>query len=333
MMKENVRIKYINQLEEYEEKATEYTMPTGGNKYLKHPFNNLPKTLSDDEDFMFDAIEVDYGKSFKFASKRLKDNKYFVLEALDYVHTNYKEISTKLRFDIDIIKKAQPNDFKLFGKEILNNKDKLYKIFENSQNKDFRSYKLIPIKIRSDINFFLKLLNIPNQSSMQLSCSGKCLLWATSKVIDDNKIISAALKRDPSSLKYLSKKTQSNKKIINLVMKKSGFLPENIEKKLLKKKSFIMEYLKFNKGHVYDDLDNKFKNDKDIAFAAFKINPYINYKCLPKKFTTDSKFLIKIMNLTKVIKLIKKNNSEVYEDICDDLNKFKHLKVVKNILK
>ena len=67
-----------------------------------------------------------------------------------------------------------------------------------------------------------------------------------------------------------------------------------------------MKYLKFNVGHIYDDLDDKFKNDKEIAFTAFKINPDINYECLPKKFKDDPKFLIRVvvLNIEKLKKQI-----------------------------
>ena len=325
-MEKNIKQKHLEQLEEYSFKVTQYVMPGGGDKNPIHPFKKLPKILSDDEEFMIECIEIDNGESFKLASKRLKKDKGFVLEALQYSNTNYDDLNPKLKCDSDVIKEAQANDFKYFGKEILNDKNTIYEIFKNSYNKEFKSYKLIPNRIRSDINFFLKLLSIPNQTSIQLSCSGRCLLWATNKVINNNKIINTALKREPSSLKYLSKTTQSDKKILDYVLKKAGFLPKNIEKKLLKKKSFIMKKIKYDYGHIYDDLEDKFKNDKDIAFAAFKINPDINYNCLPKKFKDDPKFLIRVVNS------LKKDDSEIYEDICEDLNRFKHLEIVKKPL-
>ena len=325
MMKKDIRQKYLDQLDEYRLKVTQSVMPGGGDKDPIYPFKKLPKILSDDEDFMIQCIEID-GESFQFASKRLKNDKSFVLEAFLYPNTNYEYLNPKLKCDVDVIKQALANDFKYFGKEILNDKNKIYEIFKNSYDKEFKSYKLIPNRIRSDINFFLKLLSIPNQTSQQLVCSGKCLLWATNKVINNNKIINTALKREPSSLKYLSKKTQSDKKIIDYVMKKAGFLPKNIEKKLLKKKSFIMKYLKFNLGHIYDDLEDKFKNDKDIAFAAFKINPEINYDRLTKKFKNDPKFLIRVVNS------LKKEDFQIYEDVYKDLNRFKHLEITKKPL-
>jgi len=334
-MKKNIRQKYLNQLEEYSSKVIQYIMPGGGGKNPSHPYKKLPKELCDDEEFMLESIEIDDAECFKFASQRLKNQKNFVLQAMPYVNARYEDLSSVLKSDIDVIKAGRGNDFKYFGKNILNDKNKIYEIFKNSKNKDFKSYKLIPIKIRSDVDFFIKLLTIPNQRSQQLACSGICLLWATNKVINSKKIINTALKREPSSLEYLSKKTQSDKKILDYVLKKAGFLPDHIEKKLLKKKSFIMKKIKYDTGHIYEDLDNKFKNDKDIAFSAVKINPNKNYDLLPKKFKNDPKFLIKLVNSIKKNQWVQLSvgASEVCENVCDDLKKFSHLDIVKNTLK
>ena len=325
-MKKKLREKYLNEIDKYRNKQIEYIMPGGGGEDPKYPFKKFPKELSDDYDFILHCIEIDNGESFKLASNRLKNNKNFVLDALEFVNTKYEDLNSNLQKDMDIIKKAQANDFKLFGKKIINDKDKIYEIFENSNNKEFKSYKLIPNRIRSDVNFFLKLLTIKNQSSQQLVCSGRCLLWATNKVINNKKIINTALKREPSSLKYLGKKTKEDKKILDYVLKKAGFLPDEIEKKLLKKKSFVLKKIKYDTGHVYEELDNKFKNDKDIAFAAVKINPNKNYQLLPIKFKDDLKFM------TKLINSLKMDDFQIFEDIYEDLKKFENNRNYKKIL-
>ncbi len=325
-MKKNIKQKYLNQLEEYSSKVIQYIMPGGGGKNPLHPYKKLPKELCDDEEFMLESIEIDDAECFKFASQRLKNQKNFVLQAMPYVNARYEDLSSVLKSDIDVIKAGRGNDFESFGNKIIKDKDKIYEIYENSNDKEFKSYKLIPINIRSDVDFFIKLLTIPNQTSQQLVCSGKCLLWATNKVINSKKIINTALKREPSSLKYLSKKTQSDKKILDYVLKKAGFLPDHIEKRLLKKKSFIMKKIKYDTGHIYEDLDNKFKNDKEIALAAVKINPNKNYQILPAKFKNDPKFLTKFVNSLKM------DDFQIFEEIYEDLKMFEKNKNYKNIL-
>ena len=51
-MKKKIRQKYLDQLDEYSFKVTEYVMGVDDKDPI-HPFKKLPKILSDDEDFMY----------------------------------------------------------------------------------------------------------------------------------------------------------------------------------------------------------------------------------------------------------------------------------------
>ena len=132
--------KYLDLLDEYVMACVQFIMPEGGDPPPPHPYIKISKSLLDDEEFILESMIVDNGECFKYISKRLKNKKEFVLEALDYYNTSYKDISLKLQKDIDIIKAAKANNFKDFGKDIIINKDKIYEIYEDSKNKDFKSY-------------------------------------------------------------------------------------------------------------------------------------------------------------------------------------------------
>ena len=82
-MKKKIRERYLNEIDKYRNKSIEYIMPGGGvEDQPKFPFKKFPKELSDDYDFMLQCIEIDNGESFKLASKRLKNDKFFVFEYL-----------------------------------------------------------------------------------------------------------------------------------------------------------------------------------------------------------------------------------------------------------
>jgi hypothetical protein len=202
---ELIKKKFFKLLKEYTADVDAAIVPpsisgTFGKLPDKHPFEDAPKEVLDDENFLLKCFKIDDAECFQFASLRLRNKKTFVMKALVYAYPEQSHIGDKIKYDFDIIldlSRNQLKDFSKYGKKILNDKNKLYKIIKNTnfygdKHGKFKSYKSIPNRIRSDKNFFIKLLKLNHEHTY----GGKVnyLAWANKNVLKDKKIINLTKK-------------------------------------------------------------------------------------------------------------------------------------------
>ena len=110
--------KYLHLLEVYRDEVSEANYPyseKSGQYPEKHPFEDAPAEILDDEEFLLDCFEHDYAECFKFCSYRLRNKKDFVMQALKYAGPEYDQIGDNLKNDFDIIKSFKVKDFSKFG--------------------------------------------------------------------------------------------------------------------------------------------------------------------------------------------------------------------------
>ena len=68
--------KYLHLLEVYRDEVSEANYPyseKSGQYPEKHPFEDAPAEILDDEEFLLDCFEHDYAECFKFCSYRLEE--------------------------------------------------------------------------------------------------------------------------------------------------------------------------------------------------------------------------------------------------------------------
>ena len=148
-----LREKFSNLLLGYRDQMDEANYPyseTYGEDPKKHPFEDAPAELMDDEEYLLRCLEVDDGVCFQFASERLRNKKEFVLKASD--HYQFEDhislMGDSLKKDLDIIIKTGLSEFGEFGDEILNDKNKLFKIIKKKNQINFsRTLLLFPTKL------------------------------------------------------------------------------------------------------------------------------------------------------------------------------------------
>ena len=95
-----LQVKYLNLLQEYSNEVSEANYPyseKSGQYPDKHPFEDAPAEILDDEELMLECFEYDYAECFKFCSYRLRNKKDFVMEALRYAGPEYDQIGENLK--------------------------------------------------------------------------------------------------------------------------------------------------------------------------------------------------------------------------------------------
>ena len=158
-----LQVKYFNLLQEYSNEVSEANYPyseKSGQYPEKHPFEDAPAEILDDEELMLDCFEYDYAECFKFCSYRLRNKKDCVMDALKYAGPEYDQIGEKLKNDFDILKSFKISDFSKYGYDIINDENKLLQLIKSSNYKDFTNYHWLSVhRGNKKKDFFLKLID------------------------------------------------------------------------------------------------------------------------------------------------------------------------------
>lgn len=279
------------------------------------------KELKDNKEIVKAAIKKNRS-SFKYASDRLKDDKELAMMALPGYGV-YKELSSRLKIDRDIILKAAQSDIE-------------YIIKENPE-------------LLSDLEFA--------RSAVEMK--GLNLKYLDKSVRNDEEVVSLAVKNDHKAFEYASERIKTNKEVI-IKLIKSNVEVYMILEDYLKKDNLIMDtyleqekrqwmyidnypkdktfYIKaLQKGlQIYGRLDNQFKTDKDIIIAASE-SEQVEYCNLSEEHKNNEEIALHVIHkdedlLCAPIKI--KNNPRIISNmIKNNKNKGKLLQYVGEEIK
>ena len=284
-----LREKFSNLLQGYRNQMDEAIYPyseTYGEDPEKHPFEDAPAELMDDEEYLLRCLEVDDGACFQFASERLKNKKEFVLKASD--HYQFEDhislMGDSLKKDLDIIIKTGLSEFGEFGDEILNDKNKLFKIIKKKSHKVFDDPSSLPDKIKSDKNFFLKLSKLKDAENT--------IKWANDEIQNDKTVIESYLKKSPAAIEHINKNNQNYTKYVSYAISKDGKLIDSVDKKFSKIKAYVLKAVK-TYSNIFKSIriDKKFRKDKEIVLTCLKKDPTM-LKYVDEKFRKDRKIVL-----------------------------------------
>ncbi|KAG2375391.1 hypothetical protein C9374_010014 [Naegleria lovaniensis] len=160
--------------------------------------DELELELTSDFQTMLSLIHVG-GAPFQLAALSLKQDKEFVLKALDYVDISLKELSSELHYDYDIVLKAV--------------------------QRDPTNYVYIPHQLKS--NKILVLEMIRNAYKLKKPMSGLLSNKSFIEIFEKNVIplhrsdcdvVELAIRQDPRALSYASESLKKNKPFIMLAL-------------------------------------------------------------------------------------------------------------------
>jgi len=253
----------------------------------KHPFEDAPAEILDDEEFLLDCFEHDYAECFKFCSYRLRNKKDFVMQALKYAGPEYDQIGDNLKNDFDIIKSFKVKDFSKFGFDNIKDEKKLLQLINKSNYKDYKNYHWLSVYgVSKKKNFFLSLLD--NSYNAEF-----CLKWADNSLKNDFNFISKCISKNARSIKFANKNINKFEKLVLKAIKKDGEILKSLGSQFLNNKKVILLAAETN-GEVYKYINKSLRNDKQIAFKCLLKDPQM-LRLANKKFKANKNLILKLI--------------------------------------
>ena len=285
-----LQAKYFNLLEEYYNEVSEANYPYSekANQYPdKHPFEDAPAEILDNEEFMLECLELDSDECFKFCSYRLRDKKDFVMEALKYAYPEYNQVGEKLKNDFDILKSLKVKDFSKFGHDIMKDENKLLQLTKNFNYKDFINYQWLSVyDINKKKDFFLKLIDDSYNAEF-------CLRWADNSLKSDFNFISKCISKNAKSIKFVNKNINKFEKLVLKAIKKDGAILKSLGSKFLNNKKVILLAAQTN-GEIFKYINKSLRNEKQIAFKCLLKDPQM-LRLANKKFKANKNLILKLI--------------------------------------
>jgi len=285
-----LQVKYYNLLEDYSNEVSEANYPYSekANQYPeKHPFENAPAEILDDEEFMLDCFELDYAECFKFCSYRLRNKKDFVMEALKNAGPEYEHIGDDLKNDFDIIKSFRVKDFSKFGYDNIKDEKKLFNLINKTNYKDYSNYHWLSIHgVSKKKNFFLSLID--NSYNAEF-----CLKWADKSLKSDFNFISKCISKNARSIKFANQNINQFEKLVLKAIEKDGEILKSLGSKFLNNKKVILLAAQTN-GEIFKYINKSLRNDKQIAFKCLLKDPQM-LRLANKKFKANKNLILKLI--------------------------------------
>ena len=285
-----LQVKYFNLLQEYSNEVSEANYPyseKSGQYPEKHPFENAPAEILDDEELMLECFEYDYAECFKFCSYRLRNKKDFVMEALKYAGPEYDQIGENLKNDFDVLKSLRISDFSKFGYDNIKDEKKLLKLINKSNCKDYTNYHWLSVYgVSKKKNFFLKLIDDSYNAEF-------CLKWADNSLKNDFNFISKCIAKNAKSIKFANKNINKFEKLVLKAIKKDGEILKSLGSKFLNNKKVILLAAETN-GEVFKYINKSLRNDKQIAFKCLLKDPQM-LRLANKKFKANKNLILKLI--------------------------------------
>ena len=285
-----LQTQYFAALQQYEHEISEASYPyseTAGQYPEKHPFENAPAEILDDEKFLIECFELDHAECFKFCSYRLRNKKDFVMKALKHTNPEHDLIGDNLKHDFDILKNLNLKDFSKFGQKILKDEKKILQIIKKSNYSDYKNYHWLSFYgISKKKSFFLNLIDNSNNTEF-------CLKWADNSLKNDFNFISQCISKNAKSIKFANKNINKFEKLVLKAIKKDGEVFKSLGSNFLNNKKIILLAAKTN-GEVFRYIKKSLRNDKQIAFKCLLKNPQM-LRLADKKFKANKNFILKLI--------------------------------------
>jgi hypothetical protein len=243
----------------------------------------------------YDKKDVDYIKNkwtydnIDFSNKYLRNDKLFVLMAVNKFGIYYKNISNELKYDMQIIYNAVLNDFnclEYIPNEYKNNKEFI---------KKYLTYNGCNIRYASEeLKNDGELVNIAISHDYG---SEYVLKYLNHLYKDNEEFIIPILNKYPNCFEYISKRLQNKKEIIMLCINNLKKLHNNYNHILFlindvnkNDKEIVLPLVSMN-GRDISYISGNLALDTDIVYAAIKNDPTA-YKYIDKSFFNNKEFIL-----------------------------------------
>ena len=267
-----------------------------------------------DVEYIDKHFSLFYNSSFDFPNEELRNDKLFVLMAVNHNSKYYEKISDELKYDKQIIYNAVNNDYnclEYIPNEYKDNKEIMKKCIKyNGCSIRFASNKL-----KNDI----ELVNLSVEKEYNNG-----LEYLSDSYKDNEEFIKPLLIKYPICFKHISNRLQNKKEIIMLCIEKLKKIKsyENYNKilsiindKNKNDKDIVLPLVSMNGNHI-KYVSDFLALDKDIVYAAIKNDP-TSYKYIDDSFLNNKEFILLCLNNPKY----NDYDEENYENFLENLDK------------
>ena len=225
--------------------------------FLPYNKNNVEYIKKQSDIFYSDIIQIPLVDNFNFPDDKLKNDKLFILMAVNHSNKIYDKISDELKYDKQIIYNAA-----------------LY---------DYECLQYIPYEYKNDKEFMIFYIKL----------RGSNIKYASDELKNNKELINIAINNDFSSryvLEYLNDSYKDDEEFIKLILNKFPECFKFISNRLKNKKEIaLLSVKKYSLNIVY--VSDNLSLDYDIVYAAINDDPTL-YHYIHKSFFNDKKFIL-----------------------------------------
>lgn len=250
----------------------------------------LSTRIKDDKKFILNAVEKN-GLALQYASQALKNDKDIVLSAINNHINAYVNASEDLKNDIEIIDYVMEKDSIIYWalpEKFKDNETYVSKVFNNPQA-IYNAYESIPqkfknrenaLKVVKNAGYFLSKMpeyqDYVEIVSQAVQNSGDALRYASKRLKNDYSIVFNAVSQNGLALQYASDNFKNDKQLAIWAINKNADAIKYVSDTLKKDKEVVLASYCKNNGDFFINIDNLI--DENLLETLKNSNlPYIDY--------------------------------------------------------
>ena len=241
--------------------------------YYGSCLNYIPAEYKSDKEFMKFYIKIN-GYNIRFASEELKNDEELVNLAISSDFGNVLQYLPDVYKDNEelvlLILNKYPKCFEYISTRLQNKKEIIMLCIEKLKSCKYNN------------NNILQLINNTNKNDKEIvlllvSMNGNDIQYVSNTLALDKDIVHAAIRNDPTAYKYIHESFFNNKEFILLCLNNNNIISNGYDK------NYYEDFL--------EDLNDEFKDDKDIVIASIrKCCKNINY--CSKRLRNDKQVIL-----------------------------------------
>lgn len=248
---------------------------------MNKEFRNLSDEQKNNKDFILQAIEEELF-ILEQASDRLKNDKNFMLQAIKKDYLAIKYASEKLKNDKMFIVQAVEKDERCFyyaSEDLRSDKEFVLQIIE----KDEFSIEYISDLLKNDKSFMLQVIEKDYLS----------IGYASDKLKNDEDFILQAIEKDGLCLSFASELLRNDKDFMLLANQKYDRSLAHASDELKNDKDFILQAVEKSDWALAFASD-KLRNDRDFVLQTIKKNSWC-LRCASEELRNDKELVLEAM--------------------------------------
>ena len=243
--------------------------------YKPFLLNNFPK-IQDNEESVLRGIKKNT-ECFTFASKRLKNDKQFVISAMKVSNSSidlFKGLSQRLRSDKEVFESKPDKEGLIYCSIELQ-----YELIKEKYVSNCSIFEYVSTEISDNPELVLSLLKING-----------LLLQSIPKYKDNIKLVSEAVRQNGLSLQHASKELRDNKDIVLEAVSKNGLSLQHASKRL-KNDRHIVQIALDNNIKSIEHVSPEIRNDKILIISVIRQNGLL-LKYASKELQSDKEVVL-----------------------------------------